>query len=382
LRGATLGGDARVYLNGWMDTLGADVSLCGVSGLRGTGTGDSSYTIGLDAATGACRSLLERTGSPLPQSPFTTAHRGRVGAWLFAGARLLELSGTSERQRLDLGEQGMFDVGDVHLRPGATDDLLVHWWRASAAQPTLGGTPVGTASSDPLVLVTGPPPSVATSTALPREAVVGWLDASRVFVVAPSSGGEGFPCENAGEHPSTGALRIEIREAGSLSRCSDAFGVALDPSGARERAAVASGANVWTLLLMADRFELVGLDTATGAVDTRTISAAPRSDESDTITHLAPASVGDAVIGVTLAEGADGARVYRGLFARHGLQAGAIVERSRRTLANGVVGVSTSPDGTIAYATAYVRDTAPLCAGGSFVSDGGGLLVHAIDLEP
>jgi hypothetical protein len=377
------GGDDRVYLNGWMDTLGADVSLCGVSGLRGTGTGGASYTVGLDATTGACTSLFERPESgAFPRSPFATPHRGRAGAWLFAGARLFELSGTAEQQRLDLNDAALFDVGDVHLRPGSTDDLLVHWWRATAAQPSLNGTPVGTSSSDPLVLLTGSPPSVAASTALPREALVGWLDASHVFVVAPSSGGEGFPCENASEHTSTGALRVEIRDVGSLSRCSDAFGVAIDPSGARERAAVVSGTHVWTLLLLADRYELVGLDTASGAVDVLTIPGPLREGEGDTLTHLAPAGGGDVVVGGALGEGPDGSRVFRGLLVRAGLEAGAVVERARRTLANGVVGVSTSPDGTIAYATAYVRDAAPLCGGGSFVSDGGGLLVHAIDLGP
>jgi hypothetical protein len=383
LRGAMRGGDDRVYLNGWMDTLGMEISLCGTSGLRGTGTGGASYTIGLDATTGACASLFERPESgTIPRSPFATPHRGRTGAWLFAGARLLELSGTSERARLDLNDAALFDVGDVHPRPGSAEDLLVHWWRATAAQPTLLGTAVGTASGDPLVLVTGAPPSVAQSTALPREALVGWLDASRVFVVAPSAPAVGFPCDNAAEHPSTGGLRVELRDVGSLARCSGAFGVALDPSGVRERAAVASGTHVWTLLLFPDRYELVGLDTTTGATDVSTILAPLREGEGDTLTHLAPASGGDVIVGGTLADGPSGARVFRGLVARAGLDAGVVVERTRRTLADGVVGVSTSPDGAIAYATAYVSDRAPLCDGDTFVADGGGLLVHAIDLEP
>lgn len=384
LRGATLGGDDRVYLNGWMDNLGMNVSLCGVSGLLGTGTDGDNYTVALDATTGACEALLERTEmGTLPRSRFATPQRSSDGMWLFAGPLILELSGVIELSRLELNAGANFDVGSVSLRPGSRDDLLVQWWNGSAAQPTLLGTPVGMPGSDPLVLVTGATPVVSGSTSLPRDALVGWVDSTHAFVVAPSATATGFPCENELEHTSSGPLRVELRDVAALSRCSDAFGVAVDPTGVRERAAVSSGTHVWTLLLFADRYVLVGLDTATGATDSLTFTAPPRPDEEgDTYTHIAAASGGDVVVGLTFAEGPDGSRVRHGVVARVGMDGALVTERTRRTIGDGVAGLGASTTGDVVYATSYVADRATLCGGGAFVAEGTGLLVTAVDLVP
>ncbi|MBN8614679.1 MAG: hypothetical protein J0L92_29030 [Deltaproteobacteria bacterium] len=388
-RGAMLGGDLHVYLNGWMDTLGSAVMLCGAGPFTGTGTGGNSYTVALDAITGACTTVLERTAmGPFPGSAFASPQRGHHGVWIFGGEQVFEISGTTGIDSMPLATSAAFGIGEVLPRPRSSTELLLHWAHGSPVVPTLEGTVVGVGGSDPIVLASGSPASVVRSTNVLQYrqftldyANVGWIDSDLFFVVAPSSGGPGFPCENTSEHPSSGDLRIEIRDVDAMSLCVDAFGLATE-AGLRDRAAASSGRTLYVVQLLEDHYELTAFDLDARTTRSLTISDASRPEDGEILTHLVGASDGDVILGATLAEGAGASRVRRGTLVRLGIDDGMLVERTRRYLGDAIAGVSTDASGGLAYAAAFVADDAPLCGGGTFTSIDTGVLVSAIDLDP
>ncbi len=379
LRGAARGGDGRVYVNGWMDTLGMDATLCGRGPFRASGPEGPSYTLGLDATTGACMSVLERVvGSAAPPSPFAFPQPGRRGVWLFAQTEIVELVGTNVVANMTLNDSASFNVGDVLPRPGPSDDLLVHYWANPAIAPQLLGMNVGMLGSDPIALIAG---GSVGSTHVPRDTSIGWLGEDRFFVVGPSAAAPGFPCSNAADHATTGPLRVEVRYAEMMDWCERAIGLPTDPSGARERVSVAAGDRVWSLFLFDDHYVVTVADLSTDTVAELTIEDAPLGSEADTITHLAPLSGGDVAVGGGRARVVGGMRDLEGFVARFGFEGGAIVERTRRTVGNGVVGLGVAPDRDVVYVTSHVSRPEALCAGAVFTPDVTAAIVSAIDLD-
>ena len=377
-RGAALGGDGRVYLNGWMDTAGADATLCARGPFRATGVDGPSYVVNFDATTGACESVLERVdGSAAPPSPFAFPQPGRRGMWLFAQTEIVEIVGATVVGSMTMNDTASFNIGDVLPRPDASDDLLVHYWANPAVATQLLGTSVGMLGSDPIALVSG---GSVGSTHVPREVSTGWLGADRFFVVGPSAAAPGFPCSNGAEHPTSGPLRVEVRYADMMAWCERAVGLPTDPAGAREHTAVASGDLVWSLFLFEDRYVLTVADPRTGAVAERVIPSALTGTEADTVTHLVALSGGDVAMGGAVARVDGGMREREGVVMRMGFEDGAIVERTRRRVGDGVVGLGVARDRDVVYVTAHVDSAEPLCAGGLFVPDDTAVLVNAIDL--
>lgn len=381
LRGAALGGDDRVYLNGWMDTLGASTTLCGDGPWVGVGSGGAqSFIVSLDAATGACVGARENHTDRAPPAPSRFAYPlpSRRGVWIFGGARINEYSETTLLGSIEFSPGAHFDIGNVAARPASSTDLLISWWNNGGA-PSLLTTPVGSVTNDPLSIVTGATPVVAASTGVPREVLSGWLDATHVWLVGPRSGGDGFPCTNASAHPTTGLTRVEVRDVAALGQCTEAFGADAEFRG--EQAAVLSGSRVWFFSAADGRYVLGALDLTTG--DTAHVTLEGTGTGLDTITHLV-ATAGDTVaIAGSLNHDDGGGLTPHGVLARYALADGEIAEIGRRWIGRTVAGLGVSDDGRTVFTNASFQSSTPRCTGAAVTPVGASaMLVSAIQLEP
>lgn len=368
-RGAARGGDGNVYINGWM-TDGLVTNLCGTNY---TGSGNdmnaSSWTIGIDANSGSCMNVFERTSSNsvAPSSTFASPMPGPAGAWIFTHRAIVQLSAGTRVSELTLSPGANFDSGTVRLNPGTPTRMLVQI-RPSGPTTTLSGMTLESSGADIVAEVNDT--TVRWMRPSPTNTSVAWIDNTRWAVVSPNV------APSSCTMPAT-SWRIEVHDDAAMpSTCADVWGLDLPSVNASsETAIVATSSAVWTLALNMDRsYSLIATRLADGHAASFSLPSAPM--DRDTLTHAVAAPDGTVFIGITKGVTGGGAEGYVYHLA---LDASGVRQLGMRRFGDNIVGLSVSA-GNVVHASTGVS-TWPLCNGAGstlLTSDGGALVVGAI----
>ncbi|MBX7196608.1 MAG: hypothetical protein K1X94_31435, partial [Sandaracinaceae bacterium] len=240
LRGAVVGGDGRVWLNGWLGADGFDYG-CGVTvGVMGEPQRGPSYLFALDPDDGRCRAMFVRTRDVA--SSFGMPWPAVGGAWLYTPGGLTRFA-MVEGETVAMMPGADFTAGFVAPADDASDLLLLYTARGFAGTAHVGDASVMATNQGLLARVTST--GATWLRAVAPVALAARLSGSAFALVVPNEGAS--PCGSV-----VGESRIEIRDAAAPDTCLDVVALAFALAAADEMAATASHGRLWVIARQAD----------------------------------------------------------------------------------------------------------------------------------
>lgn len=336
LRGAVVGGDGRVWINGWVDQ--PSEYGCGRTFVPGP-----SYLSAFDPVDLTCMEVFERPAEAA--SLFTMPQRSSTGVRLFTSDGLRSYPGAAtpivtEPPPLFLGG----------IAESAASRLLVAFLPSAAGVTEVGSASASIAAGEHvLALVDGSGDWVRS---VPAPGLAAWLDpGARIALLA--NNGPISDCPNTVDGPA----RIEVRLASNGS-CQQAVGIPqrLD----RELTMVVSEGRIW--ILAQDEGEgvwLVAVEVG-GAVLVRALP--PNHLDANPRHHLVAARGGGVFFAARASAGGvvDGRSVAGGYVASARVEDGAIAIGVPRRFGAAVVGLDMTPMG-VGYVQAELDNADALC---------------------
>jgi hypothetical protein len=388
-RSLVVGGDGRLYSNGWMTT--GSAMLCGRMLTSPSGI-SRSWTFSFNAATGVCETALERDTPN--EAPFASVWRGAEGVWMYVPGALVEMVNGVEVDRIALTPGADFNAGHVRVLPSAPTRLLASY-RATQG-PFMAGAISGTNDRGNIIAYIDSAAAAAVAVAasdVVTPGVAAWVDASTFVTIGPNT------MSAPGCTMPSGASRIEIRDIAAPNTCVRTFGTDFrlyEPGDMRnffaEQQTIVTGRTLWVIARAATTTSGNGpISVRAFNLDDGTSHAFPLPSAPDDLSPsvmLAPAADGTLFIGTT----SNGTPSIPGLDARAGgyvihlaNDASAIRLLGSRRMPGAVAGLDVGPDGTVfvlsgtsAMATLCQRDgTHPI-----FTPSGNGYVLTAIDFTP
>lgn len=379
LRSLVHGRDGRLYTNGWMSgaPLPADRATLSCNGRTLEAVGNEvtdfsrTWTLGLNANTGACETVLERDTVTAPFASVWPAHRG---VWMFVSDALVRIEGDEEQERIALMPGDRYNAGHVRLSP--TDPThIVFSYRTTDAVPSMA---VESAGMQSITNVGGTLVAVASGTNVTGIGTLGilstaaFVDDTHIVTIGANVLPVASPCEAV-----MGASRVQVRLVANPNGCERVFGTDFPTAGAEIQATV-MGDTLW--VIRTNDVSVLALNVVTGA--SHTLDLPDFTGELSPSVMLAAAPDGTLFVGIA----SNGMRATPGGDTTAGgyilrLRDGAtgITSLGERRFPGPVIGLDVGPDGTV-YVMSTVDAEATLCAReGSFVPMGSGRLITALD---
>lgn len=375
------GHDGRLYTNGWMSgaPLPEDRASFDCNGrtLRAIGNDvtdfSRTWTLGINASTGACETVLEREGDTAPFASVWPAHRG---VWMYVPNALIRIEGGVERERIALMPGDRYNAGHVRLSP--TDPThIVLAYRTTDRDPSMAVESAGTQS---ITNVGGSLVAVASGTNVTGIATLGILSTAAFIddTTLVTIGANVLPVESPCVAV-TGASRIQVRSVSNPSGCVRAFGTEF-PTASAEIQATVIGNTLW--VIRTNDVSVLAFNVVTGA--SHTLDLPDFTGDLSPAVMLAAAPDGTLFVGITsngVRPTPGGDSTEGGYLIRLRDSAMGITSLGERRMAGSVVGLDVGPDGTV-YVMSTADEPTNLCtstAANPFEPSGSARVITALD---
>ncbi len=375
------GHDGRLYTNGWMSgaPLPEDRASFDCNGrtLRAIGNDvtdfSRTWTLGINASTGACETVLEREGDTAPFASVWPAHRG---VWMYVPNALIRIEGGEERERIALMPGDRYNAGHVRLSP--TDPThIVLAYRTTDRDPSMAVESEGTQS---ITNVGGSLVAVASGTNVTGIATLGILSTAAFIddTTLVTIGANVLPVESPCVAV-TGASRIQVRSVSNPSGCVRAFGTDF-PTASAEIQATVIGNTLW--VIRTNDVSVLAFNVVTGA--SHTLDLPDFTGDLSPAVMLAAAPDGTLFVGITsngIRPTPGGDSTEGGYLLRLRDSATGITSLGERRMAGSVVGLDVGPDGTV-YVMSTADEPTNLCtssAANPFEPSGSARVITALD---
>jgi hypothetical protein len=374
LRGGAVGGDGRLYVNGYLaaEPIDAGVPFDAPPSLlcNGTHQGSEGFLIGVGSLGGppTCETVFEGTASFAAPAP------GRRGAWSTTTTGISEVQGATSIDTVTSSEV-LFGVSDVQLRPGPSNGRLVRFW-SNTMSSTLGGVSILNEFRDVVGYTEEGMMSPLWTTTAASPSAIGWVDADHFYIVTPSDMFAGSCMQTSSR------WRIEEHSFSAPDACDRVLDLDLptpalrfaDPPAAgslSEITAAYSDGRYWVLARDTRAYHLRVVQRGESTVSGDSIFASSAGFEPSA--HLRAADDGTVFVATTeVLEGRS-----RGLIRHVRLSAGAIEVLGIRRVDGFIGGMAIGPDRTV-YITTSTDGSVSLCNGTRYTADRQTTMITAI----